>query len=115
MEAIVNNLIKATGWSIFHSLWQGAIIYGILVAVTSAFPKIDAKIKHNMAYGALCLIFLGFCITFFTLFKLPVNSVAIASNQISNVQQSEYLIHLPQDMSSITENFFPFWLAYIAL
>ena len=115
MEAIVNNLIKATGWSIFHSLWQGAIIYGILVAVTSAFPKIDAKIKHNMAYGALCLIFLGFCITFFTLFKLPVNSVAIASNQISNVQQSEYLIHLPQDMSSITENFFPYLVSIYSI
>lgn len=115
MEAIVNNLIKATGWSIFHSLWQGAIIYGILVAVTSAFPKIDAKIKHNMAYGALCLIFLGFCITFFTLFKLPVNSVAIASNQISNVQQSEYLLHLPQDMSSITENFFPYLVSIYSI
>ncbi|ETZ20459.1 M56 family metallopeptidase [Pedobacter sp. V48] len=108
MEAIVNNLIKATGWSIFHSLWQGAIIYGILVAVTSAFPKIDAKIKHNLAYGALCLIFLGFCITFFSLFKLPVNSVVTASDQISNVQQSDYLVRLPQDMSSITENFFPY-------
>jgi len=111
MEAIVNSLIKATGWSIFHSLWQGAIVYGILIAITSAFPKTDAKIKHNMAFGALCLIFLGFCITFFSLFKLPlnpVNSVAIASSQISNVQQSEYLFHLPQNLSSITENFFPY-------
>lgn len=111
MEAIVNSLIKATGWSIFHSLWQGAIVYGILIAITSAFPKTNAKIKHNMAFGALCLIFLGFCITFFSLFKLPlnpVNSVAIASSQISNVQQSEYLFHLPQNLSSITENFFPY-------
>ncbi len=115
MEAIVNNLIKATGWSIFHSLWQGAIIYGVLVAAISAFPKMDAKIKHNMAYGALCLIFLGFCITFFSLFKLPVNSIEIAAGQVSPVKQSEYLIHLPQDMSSITENFFPYLVSIYSI
>jgi len=115
MEAIVNSLIKATGWSIFHSLWQGAIIYGVLIAITSAFPKINARIKHNLAYGALCLIFLGFCITFFSIFKLPTNNVAIATNQAANVTQNEYLIHLPQDMSSITENFFPYLVSIYSI
>lgn len=115
MEAIVNSLIKATGWSIFHSLWQGAIIYGILIAITSAFPKINARIKHNLAYGALCLIFLGFCITFFSIFKLPTNNVAIATNQAANFTQNEYLIHLPQDMSSITENFFPYLVSIYSI
>jgi len=115
MEAIVNSLIKATGWSIFHSLWQGAIIYGILIAITSAFPKVNARIKHNLAYGALCLIFLGFCITFFSIFKLPTSNVAIATNQATNVTQHEYLIHLPQDMNSITENFFPYLVSIYSI
>lgn len=115
MEAIVNSLIKATGWSIFHSLWQGAIIYGILIAITSALPKVNARIKHNLAYGALCLMFVGFCITFFSVFKLPTNNISIATNQATNVTQNEYLIHLPQNMSSITENFFPYLVSIYSI
>lgn len=115
MEAIVNSLIKATGWSIFHSLWQGAIIYGILIAITSALPKVNARIKHNLAYGALCLMFLGFCITFFSVFKLPTNSTSISTNQVTNVAQHEYLIHLPQNMGSITENFFPYLVSIYSI
>jgi bla regulator protein BlaR1 len=109
MEAIVNNLIKATGWSIFHSLWQGAIIYGILILVVAAIPKMNAKVKHNLAYSAMCFMFTGFCITFFSIFKIPNNSVdLIQSGQATAAAPVSYLLSLPQEINSRTEHIFPY-------
>ncbi len=82
MEAIVNNLIKALGWSIFHSLWQGAIIYALLFAILMALPKMSSKVKHNLAFGALLLMLTGFCFTFYSIFELPLNRSAIGHQTI---------------------------------
>ncbi|TCC96412.1 M56 family metallopeptidase [Pedobacter psychroterrae] len=108
MEAIINNLIKATGWSIFHSLWQGAIIYGILLFLVSAFPKINARIKHNLAFTALCTMFIGFCITFASIFKMPSATQTFATAPAITADQYQYLLSLPQEISSSTENIFPY-------
>lgn len=109
MEAIVNNLIKATGWSIFHSLWQGAIIYGLLFLTVMAIPKLKAKLKHNLAYGALCLIFICFCITFFSIFKLPFTTDLAKETELTiNALHYEYLHSIPQEISSRTEQMFPY-------
>ncbi|MCX2451027.1 M48 family metalloprotease [Pedobacter sp. PLR] len=109
MEAIVNNLIKATGWSIFHSLWQGAIIYGLLFLIVIAFPKLRSGLKHNLAYGALCLIFVCFCITFFSIFKLPqANGTQQSAELMISAAYYEYLNNIPQNISSKAEQLFPY-------
>jgi len=109
MEAIVNNLIKATGWSIFHSLWQGAIIYGLLFLIVIAFPKLKSRLKHNLAYGALCLIFVSFCITFFSIFKLPqTNGTQQGAELMISAAYYEYLNNIPQNISSKAEQLFPY-------
>ncbi|WP_316841732.1 M56 family metallopeptidase [Pedobacter gandavensis] len=109
MEAIVNNLIKATGWSIFHSLWQGAIIYGLLFLIVIAFPKLRSRLKHNLAYGALCLIFICFCITFFSIFKLPQeNGSQQGAELMISPAYYEYLNNIPQNISSKAEQLFPY-------
>jgi beta-lactamase regulating signal transducer with metallopeptidase domain len=72
MEAMVNALINAIGWSIFHSLWQGALIYGILFMVMMAFPKMAARTKHNLAFAAICVLFVAFVLNFFYTLKVPV-------------------------------------------
>ena len=75
MEATVNNLIKALGWSIFHSLWQSALIYVLLFVVLMTLPKLNAKLKHNIAFGSLLLMFASFCFTFYSVFELPITQV----------------------------------------
>ncbi|MEO5911041.1 MAG: M56 family metallopeptidase [Pelobium sp.] len=82
MGAIIDHLVKAIGWSIIHSLWQGAIIYTVLFILLAIGYKNSARAKHNLSFAALVLMFIGFCITFFSLFELPsngslINSVAI--------------------------------------
>lgn len=109
MEAIVNNLIKATGWSMFHSLWQGAIIYGLLFLIVITFPKLKSGLKHNLAYAALCLIFVSYCVTFFSIFKFPqTNAGQQGTELISSLSYYEYLNNIPQNISSKAEQLFPY-------
>ncbi|TCC92484.1 M56 family metallopeptidase [Pedobacter hiemivivus] len=109
MEAIVNNLIKATGWSIFHSLWQAAIIYGLLLLLVAILPRVTAKLKHNLAYGAMCIMFTSFVITFFYSFKWPSTAkstpVADIGHQLIN---NPYLSGFSETIGNRTEQFFPF-------
>ncbi len=99
MEALVNNIIKATGWSIFHSLWQGAFLYGLLVLIFQMLPKLSARMKHDMAYGTICLMFFGFCSTFFSVFTWPPLSAVTNTLSLSGV--------IPSSVNYQTENYFP--------
>lgn len=107
MEAIVNNLIKAVGWSIFHSLWQASIIYGLLLLLVAVFPKMTARLKHNLAYGAICMMFAGFCITFFSIFKLPADGLALA-RQSKDLVLLQYASGLSDSIQQKTERLFPY-------
>ncbi|WP_235524219.1 M56 family metallopeptidase [Pedobacter sp. Hv1] len=103
---MVNNLIKAIGWSILHSLWQGAIIYAILFIVLMAWPKMSARLKHNLAFGSLFLIFTSFCFTFLSVFKIPVSSTS-ASTLIINKEAFLELANLGNSINFKTEAYFP--------
>lgn len=100
MEAMVNNLIKALGWSIFHSLWQGAILYALLFAVLMTLPKLSAKLKHNLAFGSLLLMFASFCFTFYSVFERPLTE---AEKQLSNAFISQSNL---QELSLMSSNTF---------
>ena len=77
MEALVNNIITATGWSIFHSLWQGTLLYGLLLLCLISMPKLSSRTKHNLAFLTMSMIFSCFCLTFFSLFTWsPLSSVS---------------------------------------
>jgi len=71
METLVNNIITAFGWSIFHSLWQGAIIYGLLFLALTTIPRLSARWKHNLAFGSICLMFGSFLLSFVSNLKIP--------------------------------------------
>lgn len=73
MEALLQNLIKATGWSILHSLWQGAVIYGLVMLMQTAIPGMKAKTRYMLAFSGNTLLLLLFMVTFFTVFDLPIN------------------------------------------
>ncbi|PYF72629.1 M56 family metallopeptidase [Pedobacter nutrimenti] len=103
MEAFLNTFIKATGWSIFHSLWQGAIAYLVLFIVMQSFPRLNAKTKHNLAYTSICLIFTGFFITFFHFFQLPDHPAN--SGSPLTVNYYHYISNL--SLSGKAEQYFP--------
>ncbi|MDQ8006251.1 MAG: M56 family metallopeptidase [Pedobacter sp.] len=115
MEAIINNLIKAIGWSILHSLWQGAIIFAILFIALQVKSKFSARLKHNLAMGSLILTFISFCLTFASLFNMPTT---VAANQTSTDLSGAALAQLygfTESWSFKTESYFPFIVALYAI
>lgn len=105
MEAILNNLIKAIGWSILHSLWQGAILYALLFIAFMALPKMSARLKHNLAFTSLVLMFTSFCLTFLVIFKLPSTSI-VAQVSIDQFSFQE-LAKIRESIPFKTEAYFP--------
>ena len=57
METILNilsgNLVYSVGWTIFHSLWQGAIISALLGVLFIFLRKSSARIRYNISVIAL--------------------------------------------------------------
>lgn len=94
METLFNNIIIAFGWSIFHSLWQGAIIYGLLFLVLTTGARLSARWKHNLAFGAICLMFGSFLLSFVSNLKTPT--------PITNLYFSPG-VSFPAELSKATE------------
>lgn len=107
MEAIVHNLVKALGWSILHSLWQGAAIYALLCIVLVLCKNSSAKLKHNLAFGSLVFIFVSFCITFFSLFRLPGTGTTGYAETL-NAQSYYFLLQQANSFHFKTERYFPY-------
>lgn len=105
MEAIFSNLIKATGWSILHSLWQGALIYAVIF-VLFLFIKSNARVRHDIAFGALSLIFLAFCTNFVYFFELPSATKATTDATLENLT-AYYWLKANSSLSFKTEGYFP--------
>ncbi len=74
MEAIFDQFIRSTGWAILHSLWQGAIIYGVLYLVIQPVFKLKANSRYAMATFAGLLMLGSFLFTFIELFQWPAAS-----------------------------------------
>jgi bla regulator protein BlaR1 len=111
METLLQQFIKAFGWSILNSLWQSAVIYGILFIVMLSIPKMAAKYKHNLAFGAITLMFVGFGYNFIHQLTLTLNNQAPAINP-QNIQVYQYFNNLPPSFSSKAEQYFPIVVAF---
>jgi len=106
METLVEQFIKAFGWSILNSLWQSALIYGVLFIIMLSLPKLAAKYKHNLAFGSIVLMFVGFVYHFVNqmLINIPQESAAVYQK---GLQFQQYFNNLPESFSSKAEAYFP--------
>lgn len=55
--------IHALGWSLLHSLWQGALLCGIAYVLVSIF-YLSSKEKANLLFTLLCLLLIAFIGTY---------------------------------------------------
>ncbi len=106
METLLQQFIKAFGWSILNSLWQSALIYGVLFIIMLSIPKLPAKHKHNLAFGAITLMFAGFAYNFINQLVQSMRSQVAPINP-QNIQVYQYFNNLPQSFSSKAEQYFP--------
>ncbi|QPH39292.1 M56 family metallopeptidase [Pedobacter endophyticus] len=106
METLIQQFIRAFGWSILNSLWQSAIIYGVLFIILLSLPKLAAKYKHNLAFASIILMFAGFAYNFVKQmsWSIPKQSAMINAE---NLQVYQYFNNLPPSFSSKAEQYFP--------
>lgn len=111
MEILLNSIIKAAGWSIIHSIWQGAILYSILLMLFIISPRLSAKTRHNLAFMALCGTAIWFTITFYNEFSARIyianhaEFIGTYSSPITNIDHN--LIRLPATLINKAEQNIP--------
>ncbi|MFF5384344.1 M56 family metallopeptidase [Pedobacter suwonensis] len=114
METLLQQFIKAFGWSILNSLWQSAIIYGILFITMLGIPKLAAKHKHNLAFGAILLMSIGFGYNFIH-YLMSHSHTHVPAIKAQDIQVYQYLNNLPPTFSSKAEQYFPTVVIFYAI
>ena len=71
------SLLHALGWTLIHTLWQGAAIALLLALLLPSLQRYPAHIRYLAAVWAQMLIFAGAALTFMWLF-LPIDGSASA-------------------------------------
>lgn len=79
----MQTIIKALSWSLIHSLWQGAIVFGLVFFIFFLLPKLSAVRRHNISFLALCTICVWFLITFFNRLNFSSTAVSFDWNEAS--------------------------------
>lgn len=64
--------------SLFHSLWQGPAIAGLLWLLLKLAHQLNSATRHLLAFTALCSLLLCFLCTFYIQFNSPVGAIAAA-------------------------------------
>jgi len=74
------SFIYALGWSVIHSLWQGALLCALAYALVPLF-QLSAREKVNLLFSLLFTLFMAFAGTFW--YYLPVMDVNASLNRLS--------------------------------
>ncbi len=106
METLLKPFISAFGWSILNTLWQSALIYGLLLLILFCFPKMAARYKHNLAYGSIVAMFSCFIYSF-SEHIWPYLSARSIDYNTQNMLFVPHLNDMPSDFSSKAEQYFP--------
>jgi len=80
-------LLEALGYAIFHSLWQGVLLFFPLQAILFFCKK--SNIRYRLLYGSFALLFVVFIITFLAEWNAAVilqQRNILAAGYISNLQ-----------------------------
>jgi bla regulator protein blaR1 len=72
---IPQEIIKAIGWAIFHSLWQGALISILLGVVLLIAGKKSAQLRYNFSFTSLVVIFILSVATFIEVYNSSAENV----------------------------------------
>lgn len=84
-------LMHALGWSLIHSLWQGAVIALLLAMVLLFFRKSSSKFRYRLSVGSLFLIF-GLFIGTFVFFYSNANLQKAEKTIIEHDEFIEFIV-----------------------
>lgn len=114
-QLMPNEIIKAIGWTIFHSLWQGIVIAIILAAVLMLTNKKSARLRYNISVAAMFIFFFVSLGTFLHVYESPkvhaeVGMRTVADNSVLNETANDGLSSViasaKTNLPEIFESFF---------
>lgn len=73
--------VEAIGWTLLHSLWQGAVVMIMLAVILGLTQGRNAHIRYGFATTALMLMLLWSGITFVSYYSQPVESQVFQSEE----------------------------------
>ena len=82
-SAELDVLIQTVGWVLLHSLWQGLIIYLLLLMIRRILPSLSSSAKYILGTGSLALM-LAFSVTTFLYLLQDIGFVNPARNEMLN-------------------------------
>ncbi len=110
-------LAAAIGWTLFHSLWEGAMI-AVLLAGTLAFTR-SARGRYMAACLAMCLIVVCFAVTLLRLVPRHQTAGAIRNSIVLAWNTPMAPADLPpgpfRGMADFLPWLVPFWIAGVVL
>jgi len=83
-----NLLVEAIGWSVIHSLWQGAIIAFLLWTVLSIIKTKRANTRYLISNFALFTQIIISCFTFGKFYQFGNSNIGYSSSLASNISIS---------------------------
>src|ERR1043165_5200750 len=93
-------LIQAIGWGLLHSLWQGALIWLLLIAIFRAFPAMSVRLKHHCAIIALMLLSLWIVNTAVSQWQ-EMQVIVVHVMPGSTVATTGYVVEVPAARQSL--------------
>ncbi|SKB80726.1 Signal transducer regulating beta-lactamase production, contains metallopeptidase domain [Parapedobacter luteus] len=115
MENFAPLIFNGLGWAIFHSLWMGAVLYGLLMLVFQ-LSNWRAKTKASLLAAALSVLLTFFCLTFFyDLINRILSSqpITVTGSDIALLQLIDY--DSTVSIQSHMERYFPVVAAFYIL
>jgi beta-lactamase regulating signal transducer with metallopeptidase domain len=85
------NLIDILGWTVFHAIWQGAIIGLVFYFLLTAQCFKSSKARFNAAWATLFMQLLSSVTTFFYIQSTFQNNLDSSVNKAVSIQNNIYL------------------------
>jgi GWxTD domain-containing protein len=110
-------LAAAAGWTLFHSLWEGAVV-AIVLAATLALTR-SARTRYLAACLAMCAVVLCFAVTLLRLAPRHLgsgaarNAITLRSNPDANVAGTPQTP--PGRLADVLPWLVPFWISGVIL
>lgn len=108
LSAATTLLSHSLVWALLYSLWQGALIYGLLYVLYKALPDMSARIKYNLSMGAFGALFVWFADTWMSQYDRLKGAMVYISSA-GNSGAVTYTIHsaAPQTTQGVMHKLLP--------
>jgi len=95
-----NELIEAIGWTLVHSLWQGAIVTILLAVLLVLMRRNSAQLRYFVSFVSLVILLGWSVVTFVKSYKYAAEKEALKESIVSS---PNYLRMLLEENISTTE------------